>query len=102
MTIGKVTGTVGYNVQTAVDDKHHLFVTHEVTNIGNDRKQLSKMSKQARKVMGTEDLTVVADRGYYNGEELLSCHEAGITTYVPNASTSGALAAGRFNRSEFH
>ena len=60
------------------------------------------MSKQARKVMGTEDLTALADRGYYNGEELLSCHEAGITTYVPNSATSGALAAGRFNRSDFH
>jgi len=102
MTSGKGTGTVGYNVQTAVDDKHHLIVTHDVTNIGNDRKQLSKMSKQARKVMEIEALTVVADRGYYNGEELLSCHEAGITTYVPNSSTSGALAAGRFNRSDFH
>ena len=102
MTRGKGTGTVGYNVQTAVDAKHHLIVTHDVTNVGNDRRQLSKMSKQARKVMGTEDLTVVADRGYYNGEELLSCHEAGITTYVPNSATSGALAAGRFSRSQFH
>jgi len=102
MTNGKGTGTVGYNVQTAVDDKHHLIVTHEVTNVGNDRRQLSKMSKQARKVMEIEALTVVADRGYYNGEELLSCHEAGITTYVPNSATSGALAAGRYSRSEFH
>ena len=102
MTSGKGTGTVGYNVQTAVDAKHHLIVTHDVTNVGNDRRQLSKMSKQARKVMGTEDLTALADRGYYNGEELLSCHEAGITTYVPNSATSGALAAGRFNRSDFH
>ena len=102
MTSGKGTGTVGYNVQTAVDDKHHLIVTHEVTNIGSDRRQLSKMSKQACEVLEVESLSVVADRGYYNGEELLSCHEAGITTYVPNASTSGALAAGRFNRSEFH
>ena len=102
MTSGKGTGTVGYNVQTAVDAKHHLIVTHDVTNVGNDRRQLSKMSKQARKVMGTEDLTALADRGYYNGEELLSCHEAGITTYVPNSATSGALAAGRFSRSQFH
>jgi len=102
MTSGKGTGTVGYNVQTAVDDKHHLIVTHEVTNIGSDRRQLSKMSKQACKVLEVESLSLVADRGYYNGEELLSCHEAGITAYVPNAATSGALAAGRFNRSDFH
>jgi hypothetical protein len=46
------TGTVGYNVQTAVDDKHHLIIAHEVTNVGNDRGQLSNMAKQAREEIG--------------------------------------------------
>jgi hypothetical protein len=43
---------VGYNVQVAVDDRHHLIVTHEVTNVGNDRTQLSPMAKAARDAMG--------------------------------------------------
>jgi hypothetical protein len=43
-TSGRGTGTVGYNVQTAVDDKHHLIIAHEVTNVGNDRGQLSNMA----------------------------------------------------------
>ena len=95
------TGIVGYNVQTAVDAKHHLIVAHEVTNIGIDRDQLTSMAKQARAAMGTEALTVIADRGYFKGEEILACQEAGITAIVPKTTTSGAKADGRFDRSDF-
>jgi len=101
-TSTKGSGMVGYNVQTAVDSKHHLIPAHEVTNVGNDRRQLSKMAKRARTEMGVDDLTVVADRGYFTGEELLACHEMGITTYVPKPQTSGAKTAGRFGREDFH
>jgi hypothetical protein len=92
---------VGYNVQTAVDAKHHLIVAHEVTNIGNDRAQLSNMAKAAREAMGTGKLQAFADRGYFNGIELKACEDAGITTYVPKPMTSGAKAAGRFDKSDF-
>ena len=64
---------VGYNVQTAVDTETHLIVAHEVTNIGNDRSQLANMSEQAREATGIEKLAVVADRGYFSGEEVLAC-----------------------------
>ena len=56
------TGIVGYNVQTAVDAKHHLIVAHEVTNVGLDIDQLSGMAKQARAAMGTQELTAIADQ----------------------------------------
>ncbi len=79
-TSGRGTGTVGYNVQTAVDDKHHLIIAHEVTNVGNDRGQLSNMADQARAEIEAESLTVVVDRGYYKGLEILACEQAGITT----------------------
>jgi transposase len=95
------TGIVGYNVQTAVDAKNHLIVAHEVTNIGSDRDQLSTMAKQARAAMGAEELTVIADRGYFKGEEIVACHEAGIVAIVPKTSTSGAKADGRFDRADF-
>ncbi len=49
---GKRTGTVGYNVQTAVDTKHHLIVEHEVTNIGGDHGQLSRIASSAKSAMG--------------------------------------------------
>jgi transposase len=95
------TGIVGYNVQTAVDAKHHLIVAHEVINTGSDRDQLSTMAKVAREATGTQSLTVIADRGYFNGTEILACHEAGITPMVPKTATSGAKADGRFDRADF-
>ncbi len=95
------TGIVGYNVQTAVDAQHHLIVAHEVTNVGSDRDQLSSMAKQAREAMASDSLSVVADRGYFKGEEILACHNADITVYVPKPMTSGAKADGRFNNDAF-
>ncbi len=96
------TGIVGYNVQVAVDTEHHLIPTHEVTNIGSDRRRLAKMAKQARTAMGVEDLTVVADAGYYTNEEILACDEAGITTYLPKPQTSNNQAKGLFAKRDFH
>jgi len=94
-------GVVGYNVQTAVDAKHHLIVAHEVTNNGSDRDQLSTMAIQARDAMGTQQLTAIADRGYYKSEEILSSHQAGITVILPKSTTSNAKAEGRFDKDDF-
>ena len=100
-TSGKDTGIVGYNVQTAVDTKHHLIVAHEVTNIGTDRHQLSNMAEQARTEMGVETLDAVADRGYYASEEIRACEEAGITVTLPKPMTSNSKAEGRFGKQDF-
>jgi transposase len=100
-TSGKDTGIVGYNVQIAVDTQHHLIVAHEVTNVGTDRHQLANMAAQARTEMGVEMLDAVADRGYYDGEEIRACEEAGITVTLPKPQTSGAKAAGRFGKQDF-
>ena len=98
---GKGTGTVGYNVQTAVDTKTHLIVSHEVTNVGSDRHQLKKMADAAREALGTEKLTAIADRGYYSGEEIKACDDAGIVPLVPKCMTSNNRADGRFDKSDF-
>jgi transposase len=100
-TSGRGSGMVGYNVQTAVDTKNHLIVAHEVTNVGHDRSQLANMAHQAKVAIGTSDLNVVADRGYFSGEEIRQCHEAGITAFVPKCVTSGAKADGRFDKADF-
>jgi hypothetical protein len=95
------TGIVGYNVQTAVDAKHHLIVAHVVTNVGSDRDQLSPVAKLAHSEMGTKDLTAIADRGYFNAPEIQACHDAGIDPIVAKSLTSGASADGRFGKADF-
>ena len=97
----KGTGVVGYNVQAVVDAKHHLIVTHEVTNLGSDRAQLTTMGTAAKAAMGKERLQAVADRGYFSGPEIKACTEAGITPLVPKPMTSNAKAQGRFSKADF-
>jgi transposase len=97
----KGTGVVGYNVQAAVDTKHHLIVAHEVTNVGSDRAQLTKMANAAREAMDKRRLQALADRGYFSGPEIKACTEAGITPLVPKPMTSGAKADGRFSKADF-
>jgi transposase len=100
-TSGRGTGIVGYNVQTAVDTKHHLIVAHEVTNVGHDRTQLSSMAEHARSAVGQGPLTVLADRGYFSGEEIVECERQGITALVPKPLTSNSKAKGRFDKRDF-
>ena len=59
------------------------------------------MAKRAKAAMGVEKIDAFADRGYFNGWEILACTEDGITPYVPKPHTSGAKAAGRFGKSDF-
>jgi len=94
-------GIVGYNVQTAVETKNHLIVAHEVTNEGSDRAHLATMADQARAAMGSEELTVIADRGYFSGDEILACDQAGITPFVPKPLNSNSKAEGRFGKPDF-
>ncbi len=100
-TSGRDSGLVGYNVQAAVDCEHHLIVAHEVINVGNDRAQLSAMAKQAKAVLGADKLDVVADRGYFDSQEILACEEADIAVTLPKPLTSGAKAQGRFAKQDF-
>src|SRR4029079_13317519 len=88
-TSGRGSGVVGYNVQVAVDIKNHLIVTHEVTNVGSDRSQLANVANGAKAVLQTDKLDAVADRGYFNGVEILACDRAGITVTLPKPMTSG-------------
>jgi len=69
---------VGYNVQTAVETKHHLIVAHEVTNDVTDKGQLFNMASKAQQAMKAETLTVLTDRGYFNSLDIKDCEEAGI------------------------
>lgn len=100
-TSGRGSGMVGYNVQMAVEAKHHLIVAHEVTNRGHDRDSLAPMAQAAREAMGKKNLRAIADRGYYSGLQIKACAEAGVAAILPKPTTSNAKAEGRFDRSDF-
>jgi transposase len=100
-TSGRGSGVVGYNVQVAVETTHHLIITHEVINDGTDRSQLSPVAKQAKATLGVENLDAVADRGYFDSEEILACENAGITVTLPKPMTSNSKAQGRFGKQDF-
>ena len=100
-TSGRGSGVVGYNVQIAVDTEQHLIVTHEVTNVGNDTSHLAHMGMQTKAVLKTDALEVIADRGYFDGDEILACEQADITVTLPKPLRSGAKAQGRFGKQDF-
>ena len=100
-TSGRGSGVVGYNVQVAVETQHHLIIAHEVTNVGSGRPQLADTAKAAKEVLEVEELEAVADRGYFNGEEIKECDDAGIAVTLPKPQTSGTKAEGRFGKQDF-
>jgi transposase len=100
-TSGRGTGVVGYNVQTAVDAEHHLIVAHEVINQGHDRSQLAPMGLEAQTATGCETITALADRGYFSGDQVLSCEGTGVVPIVPKTETSSGTKRGFFTRADF-
>jgi transposase len=100
-TSGRGSGVVGYNGQTAVDTENHLIVAHEVTNVGNDTAHLANIAGQAKEVLQAGKLEAIADRGYFDGDQILACEEAGIAMTLPKPMRSGSKSEGRFGRQDF-
>jgi len=93
--------TIGYNVQAAVDAKYSLIVATEVTNTTSDLGALGTMALKAQEALGAEKLSVVADKGYYNGKEVLLCDTIGVTAYVAKPLTSANTAQGLYGKESF-
>jgi len=100
-TSGRGSGVVGYNVQAAVETDHHLIVAHDVIQSGSDRASLTPMSEKAKAALGTDELEVVADRGYFNSEQIKDCADAGVTVTLPKPMTTGVRAKGQFGKPDF-
>ncbi len=92
---------VCYNAQTAVDAEHKLIVAFELTNEGNDYRQLHPMAMLAKDAVGADEVTVVADTGYSNGEHAAQCEQDGITAIVPRAETVNPNGTQYFSRDRF-
>jgi len=92
---------VGYNVQLSVDSKHKLIVDHEVTTDVTDLGLLSHMAERAKQALGVAEMDVIADKGYYDGQEVKACLEEDITPYIPKANTSANRKRGLFTKEDF-
>jgi transposase len=92
---------VCYNVEVVVDSKHKLIVTHEVTTAVTDKDQLAPMAKAAKQVLEVEEVDAVADKGFYNGEQVKECEEAKIQAYIPQPHTSRNQHKGLFTKDDF-
>ena len=100
-TSARNSGLVGYNAQCAVDTETHIIVTHDVTNKGFDRDQLSPMALAAKAALGRDTLHALADKGYYSGVEIAACDKAGITVTMPRPETSGNRKKGMYVKADF-
>ena len=72
---------VSYNAQTAVDAKNKLIVHYENTNV-HDKKALASVALEAKSILQKESIETVADKGYYNAEQIQICADHNIITYV--------------------
>ena len=91
---------VCYNIQSAVDTKHHLIVYHDVTNT-NDRGELARVTKLTQQALNRTDITVLADKGYYSRKDVKATLDLGANPLVPKTDTSGNSKKGLFTRSQF-
>ncbi len=91
---------VCYNIQSAVDTKHHLIVYHDVTNT-NDRGELARVTKLTQQALNRTDITVLADKGYYSRKDVKATLDLGANPLVPKTDTSGNYKKGLFTRSQF-
>ena len=93
--------TIGYNVQAAVDARHSLIVDTHVTNTTSDLGALGLMAIKTQEALAAKALSVVADKGYYNGKEVLACDTIGVTAYVAKPLTSANTARGLYGKESF-
>jgi len=92
---------VAYNAQTAVDAEHKLIVAFDLTNEGNDYRQLYPMAVQGKEAVGADEVTVVADTGYSNGEHGALCEQDKVTAIVPRPETVNPKGSQYFSRDQF-
>lgn len=102
MPAGKGQGTkVGYNIQSSVDDKHKLILDHNVTNDVTDQGHLSGMGVRAKKILGVKKFDLIADMGYYDGQEVSACLDEGIQPWISKPKTSVNRKRDLFTKEDF-
>ena len=47
------------------------------------------MGRKAQNATGCREITILADRGYYSGDQVLACEDTGVLPCIPKTLTSG-------------
>ena len=92
---------VSYNVQTAVDGKYKLVAGFMVTNEPNDQGQLYKVAKSVKDNLGLESMTVPADKGYYDTDDIKACEDDNIITIAAKPEDKGPKDEFKFKKEDF-
>lgn len=90
-----------YNVQTVADSKHKLIVDCNVINNPADQCQLSEMAGRAKDIFEVDSIKALADKGYYNADDLKACEREHIETYVAKQVFSNATGEREFYSDKF-
>ncbi len=90
-----------YNVQSVVDSQNHFVIDISTTNDINDQNQLYEMAKDAAELLNVENLTAIADTGYYNGTEIKKCIDDGINVYIKKAKANNSTKDNEFRKEKF-
>ena len=80
-----------YNVITAVDEKHKLIADFEVSTCPDEKGILPTLTENVKEIMGVTEISAVADKGFYDGEDIENCETNGTVCYMPKAE-NGRLA----------
>jgi hypothetical protein len=92
---------VCYNVHTVVDDKHKLIVDFDVSTRSNDTGSLHALSGQSKELLEVATFTNLADKGYYDGEDIAACEAIGVSCLVAKPKPGGASKPAAFSRERF-
>lgn len=101
MRISNNGADVAHNVQVAVDEKNHIVVAVDTTSQPIDKEQLYNMASQAKENMQVDELTVVADRGYYSAKQFELCENDNIKPIVTEANQRHHAASPEYEKDKF-
>ena len=92
----------GYNVQSAVDSKHHIVVEIDTNQNTSDNGLLSTMVEKVQENSTNQEFIALADKGYWQGEDLAATEILGVTPLVavqnnaPNGDQSSNYTTEKF------
>ena len=90
-----------YNVQSVVDEKHKLIVDFDVSPCPDDKGALATMTESAKEIMGVDEISAVADKGYYDGDDIEKCEKSGTTCFVPKTADNAHSPDRKYDRGNF-